>query len=144
MSSEKPAKGYPEYYRDFLYKRNVYPKMYFKLGSIEELSKDIFAKCVSLSSRRPLAESIARSMASFFYGEYPMEDLSVSSTPPMTSKMTETKKKEAKAKKTLMIDKQSCVYKKEGLCANKRCISYGYECERPSSCIKQKPKTIGE
>lgn len=142
VSSEKPSIGYPEYYQDFLYKRNIFPKMYFKLGSLEELPKDIFAKCVSLSSRRPLAETVARSMASFFYGEYPFEDVSLSLPPVKTEKQREHKKTEKPLKKNKIIDKHSCVYEDGGICTNRRSVSYGYECERPSSCIRQKPRII--
>ena len=116
--------------------------MYFKLGSLEDLPKDIFAKCVSLSSRRPLAESIVRSMASFFYGEYPFEDVSLSLPPVKTEKQREHKKKEKPLIKNITIDKHSCIYEDGGICINRRSVSYGYECERPSSCISQKPINI--
>ena len=144
VSSEKPLEGYPDYYNDFLYRRNIYPKMYFKLGSLEELSKDTFAKCVSLSSGRPLNESIARSMASFFYGEYPLENTSVPSLPVKSGKKREIRQKEHSMRDNSKVDKYSCVYEDEGLCTNRRCINYGYECERPSSCMKQKPRLIEE
>ena len=144
VSDEKPVEGYPAYYQKFMFDRNIYPKMYFKLGSLEEFPKEIFARCISLSSKRPLAETVARSMASFFYGEYPTEELSSSLTVSIPEKKIEPKKAAQRQKKNTIVDKYSCVYQEDGLCTYKRCINYGYECERPSSCIKQKPRVIEE
>lgn len=142
VSTKRPPDGYPLYYQRFLFDRKLYPKMYFKLGSIEEFPKDIFSKCVSLSSKRPLIDSLTRSMASCFYGEYPLDDI-VRPLPENTpKKKKEEKKAEAKPKKNLPVDKNSCVYQENGRCTCKRCISYGYECERPNSCAKQKPRVI--
>ena len=92
ISHEKPVEGYPAYYQKFMYDRNIYPKMYFKLGSLEEFPHKIFAKCVSLSSKRPLVESVTKSMASCFYGEYPLEDYSTSLSDSILKKKNTTKK----------------------------------------------------
>ena len=41
--------------------------------------------------------------------------------------------------KKVVLDKSSCMYKKNGKCANRSCINYEYECLRPRYCIKQRP-----
>ena len=142
ISTSKPNEGYPAYYQKFLYDRNINPKMYFKLGSLERVPKDVFSKCISLSSKRPIADTVSRSMASFFYGEYPLEDV-VKPVVPSTPKK-KMPKKIPKPKKNAAIDTRSCIYMDNRVCTNKRCISFGYECERPSFCAKQKPRVIEE
>ena len=136
IATSKPEAGYPSYYEQFLYARNIIPKMYFKLGSIELLPAGELTKCVTMSSGRTLAETVSRSMASFFYGECPEDDVIIQPKPAVEKQRTP----KPKAKKKLTVyDKNSCVYRKDGMCTNKRCINYEYDCDRPSTCIKQKP-----
>ena len=140
LTGEQPSEGYPQYYESFMYNRGVYPKMYFKLGSIEPLDKDIFAKCIAFKSRKPLFDTVSRSMASFFYGEYPSE------TTPLPERIEKPRKPRTTAEKRkkapVAVDNNSCIYKIDGRCTNRRCISYEYECDRPRSCAKQKPREI--
>ena len=140
VSTEKPSEGYPLYYNAFMYDRNIFPKMYFKLGSLEEIPKEIFAKCISLSSGRPLTETVSRSMASFFYGDYPVADNLVLLEYVPVKK--EKKERKTRRKQSVIVDKNSCVYQVDGFCTNRRCINYKYECERPSSCMKQAPREV--
>lgn len=140
VSFEKPSEGCPPYYNAFMYDRNIFPKMYFKLGSLEEIPKEIFSKCISLSSGRLLTETVSRSMASFFYGEYPITDNPILVEPAPMNK--EIKEKRTRKKQKVAVDKNSCIYTVNGVCTNKQCINYKYECERPSSCMKQKPKEV--
>lgn len=139
LSENRPSEGYPHYYESFMYNRAIFPKMYFKLGSIEKLDKDVFAKCIAFKSRKPLYDTVSRSMASFFYGEYPSEETTIQITrPEKKEKKAPTKKDNSKK----AVDVNSCVFQIDGICQNRRCISYQYECDRPRSCAKQKPREL--
>lgn len=135
ISEAKPESGYPTYYDSFLFSRSIYPQMYFKLGSIMQISSKELSACTILSSGKPMLETVSRSMASFFYVEYP-EDRREGDL------LGVKKPKIAAREKTIAVDKYSCVYRKAGLCTNRRCVNYQYDCERPSSCIKQKPASV--
>lgn len=132
-SLKKPKEGYPDYYNDLLFGNLIFPSIYFKLGSIQPLPIMELSDCVSFNTDHNLLGAISRSMASFFYGVYP--DSSFSTNAPR--KIQETKKEQPEVKIS-HFDKNSCVYKENGICKKRGFVSYGYECERPSSCIKQK------
>ena len=55
-------------------------------------------------------------------------------------KTAENAKKSTKVK--IIYDKNSCKFNKDGICKSKSSVNYGYECERPSTCIGQKPLPI--
>ena len=136
IKSEKPEKDYPKYYETYLYGRGIYPKIYFCFDRIEEIEKSDLANCVILSSRNNMFDTVKRSMASFFYVEY---------ADPICEESTIKKKKnvrqvEKTKEKKRIIEKNDCYYRDNGICTNKRCISFQYECIRPSSCTKQKLK----
>lgn len=140
VSTQKPEEGYPTYYDSFLFGRNINPKLYFKFGSIEPMKGSDLAKCVIMSSGKPLVETLSRSMASFFYAEYPEKRRVIEHT---ANNSKENSKKKGKEKNGV-VDKHSCIYRKDGTCTNRKCISFQYECTRPSACIKQKPALVGE
>lgn len=141
ITSSKPKNGYPKYYDKYLINRGMEPSVYFKLTSIAEFAPDDFNRCVSLKSGRKLNETVHRSMASFFYGIYtdegftPIED--VIQTHKYKSLTNNTGV--GKRSKGLKMDLNSCKYRENGLCTCKSSINYTYECDRPSSCLKQKP-----
>lgn len=130
---DKPNEGYPDYYDSFLFGRAIIPSMYFKLLSIKELEIEELAKCVICKSGRNVLETLTRSMNSFFYAELPDENY----TKPEPKEKRERKPKKVVKKEVASND---CIYRIDGICENKRCISYEYECSRPSMCAKQKTK----
>lgn len=134
IKNEKPEDNYPSYYDTYLYGRGIYPKIYFCLKNINKIEKQDLSKCVVLSSRNNMFDTVKRSMASFFYVEY--ADLSKESKDDV--RLLQKKKKVRKTTKKIQIDKNDCIYRIEGKCTNKRCISFQYECTRPSNCAKQK------
>lgn len=132
IKKEKPEIGYPEYYEKYLFGRGIIPKIYFRLDTIKRIEKTDLTNCVVLSSRNSMLEAVSHSMASFFYVEYAApEERTVENKKTRQRKMIEEKR-------IREININDCLYRKEGICTNKRCISYEYECTRPSSCIKQK------
>ena len=142
VSTDRPKEGYPDYYQSFFYNRGIIPSMFFKLGSIVPLSKDLFSCCISLNSRKPLLDTVSRSMASFFYGEYPLDGTHIVPYEAPPKKKSSSPKVLKAGKINEQFEPRSCIYKIQGQCTNNRCISYGFECERPQDCIKQKPKKI--
>jgi hypothetical protein len=127
IKKDKPASGIPEYYQEYLYDQLIIPKIYFKLTCIEKLDAVELSKYRVCSSQTPVMETLNRSMSSFFFVE--KGELAVEYKP----------EKKAKSKKETKVNApNSCKYKKDGKCNNKACISYLYECERPSMCMKQK------
>ena len=138
VSEDRPETGYPTYYDSFLFGRGIHPQMFFKLGSIMPMSSEELAECTILSSGKPMVETVSRSMASFFYAEYPEDRREID---PLETKAVK-KPKKAVRKKAAVVDKNSCVYRKDGLCTNRRCVNYQYDCDRPSSCVKQKPASV--
>jgi len=140
VSCIQPIKGYPSYYDSQFFQNGNYPKLYFKLTSIREISIDELKNCVIQSSRNSLIDTISHSMSSFFYGEYSVMDARLSSLD------VPKKESQSKAKRVLKGTGQngltimnSCEYKINNTCTNKKCINYKYECDRPSSCASQRP-----
>lgn len=130
---DKPDKGYPAYYDSFLYARNIMPSMYFRLSSLSELKIEELSKCVISKSGRNVIETLTRSMNSFFYAELPDKNYKK----PEVKEKKERKPKKVEKKEVASND---CIYRIDGICENKRCISYEYECISPSRCAKQKTK----
>lgn len=127
ISYEKPDDGYPEYYKAELFDELIFPKSYFKLLDIQDLSSEDLIKLMIVSSGSPAVETLNRSMSSFFFAEYgkprPTEN-------KQNKKVVKSKKKE--------LDINDCVYKKNGICKRKGFVSYEFECSRPSTCMGQK------
>lgn len=126
IAEHKPSEGCPEYYE----KEGVYPSVYFKLASIEPIEISELDKYSIISTGRKLPDAIWHSMTSYFFAEWPDEE----------KKKPEEKKREARAKKEkeTQLPTNDCIYRKNGKCTCRSCISYQYECERPSMCLKQK------
>lgn len=130
-SYDKPTDGTPEYYNNYLYDKLIIPKIYFKFIAIEELNIIELTKMVVVSSRNNLVDTLNRSMSSFFFAEYGTSVNKTEKEKSVTVIEKTLRKKEVK-------DPNGCKYKKDGKCSNKSCISYLYEFERPSMCLKQK------
>lgn len=128
-TKDKPKKGMPEYYETELFRNMIYPDMYFKITSIEEMNINELSKYHVCSSGKSLSESMPRCMSSFILAEYP---------DPTKKRVRVIEKGVKRDKGRVLLDKNDCNYRKNGFCANKSCISYKYECERPSNCVKQK------
>ena len=128
-STEKPKEGYPAYYETELYEQGRYPKSYYKLTSITEVPISDLSQYVVVSSRNPLMNTLNKSMSSYFYAEYPDKDAPRTET--TSSKPTSKKPRE-------LLPVNECRYQKNGRCTLKGFVNYQYECERPSSCMRQK------
>ncbi len=139
ITNAKPKIGCPEYYNKYLFGRGTIPKIYFKLNSITKIEKSVLANCVILSSRNSMLDTVSRSMASFFYVEYADPKTSAEIQSVKEKKIAQRSKKNEEKKK-LTIGTNDCLYRISKICTNKHCISYEYECTRPSCCEKQKLK----
>lgn len=126
---EKPKEGYPDYYETELFEQGRYPKSYYKLTSITEVSIGELSKYIVVSSRNELMNTLNKSMSSYFYAEYPDKD--VVRNDPSQRKLSAVNKKE-------LLPSNECRYQKEGRCTLKGFVNYQYECERPSTCLRQK------
>jgi len=131
VTYERPSTGYPEYYDSFLFKKEDFtPHVFLRLISIEPISLDALEQYVVVSSGKPILYDLKKTISSFII----IQDKD-NWAPPV-------KKERAKKEKTLAQtnprDPNSCIYQKNNMCTNRRCVSYSYECDRPSSCIKQK------
>lgn len=134
ISDKKPDKGYPDYYQEYLYDQLIFPKVYFKLTSIEEIELKELDKCIVCSSLSHLMDTLNRSMSSFIFAMVPDPNAKAINV----KEQTKGEKTKPTRKKKDLLDKNDCVYRKDGKCSNRSCISYQYECEHPSVCIKQK------
>lgn len=127
-SEKKPDNGFPEYYKQHLFEASIKPSSYYKLGSIERLSATELGKCIVVSSRNQLTDTLHRSMASFFYAEFPGDK----------EKIVQSKPEIKKVEEKILLGENDCKYRKSGKCTLKSCINYLYDCDRPSMCLKQK------
>ncbi len=130
VTTEKPKVGYPEYYERELFNRGRYPKSYYKITSITEVPIGELAKYIVVSSQNALMNTLNKSMSSYFYAEYPDKD--APRKEPSDSKALTFKN----PKELLPINE--CRYQKAGKCTLKGFVNYQYECERPSTCMRQK------
>ena len=142
ISFDKPSGGYPVYYESYFFNRNITPSIYFRLLSIEEMDYSVFAKCVSLGSGNKLLDTVSRSMASFFYGILPDSTYVKPVKKEKRIENTDEKKIRSKVNTKGKIVENSCKYSKDGICTCKSSVNYEYACERPSTCIKQKPNYV--
>lgn len=131
ISYKRPVEGYPSYYKEKLFAKQVFPRCYLKLGSMSAISVDDLSKLYVVSSGNKVLDTLNKSMSSFLFASY--GELS-----------KEEADRIAKKKKMISNDKRpalpinDCLYRQEGICTLKSCISYQYECERPSTCMKQR------
>ena len=127
-SLKKPLEGYPLYY-DTEFGRFGFsdPSIYFRLYGIKEIDLKKYKYVVS-SSKNALQDTLNKSMNSFFVAEKgdPAKDKNL-------------RGKEVN-KEILSTETNDCVYKKEKKCTLKSFVNYGYICERPQSCVRQKKK----
>ncbi len=126
---EKPDVGYPSYYKTELFDKLSYPTIYFKLVSIEPLNIDELEKFTVISSGNNVINTLLHSMSSFLFISYGKTDVIKEET---------NEKKKITAPKKEKLAENDCVYKKDGKCSLKSFVNYQYECERPSTCMKQK------
>lgn len=126
IAEKKPSEGCPKYYET----EGVFPNVYFKLASIEPVEIPALDKYSIISTGRKLPDAIWHSMTSYFFAEWPDRE----------KKIPGEKRREVQAKKEKieLLPTTDCVYRKNGKCTCRSCISYQYECERPSMCLKQK------
>lgn len=127
----KPPAGYPDYYEQDLFANYMYPKCYMKLTSIDEINIDDVAGFYVVSSGNSALDTLNNSMSSFLF----ITRGQLSESEKRTIK--ESKRKESNVKRP-MLPSNDCIYRKNGICTLKTCISYEFECERPSMCLKQK------
>ena len=129
ITDKKPTEGCPDYYE----KEGIYPSVYFKLSSIEPVESKELEQYRIISTGRLLPDAIWHSMTSYFFAEWPDTNAS-KDIKEIDFKMKTSSKEE----KRPLLDKNDCIYRKNGKCTCRNCISYQYECERPSMCLKQK------
>ena len=129
VSYEQPKDHYPDYYDEYILGTALLPKVYFKLGSIHQIDKAEMSPYIVSSSRGRLLDTLHRSMTSFFLSEYPDKD---GKTPEKKLKRKYTVKDRQE------LGANDCVYRLKGKCTCRGFVNYQYECERPSTCVKQK------
>lgn len=132
---DTPECGFPEYYKKQLFEKNNYPCMYFKLTSIEEIKPEDLKNCVNQKSRNNIMDTVSRSMASFFYGEYPEKKEEKPLVKPSAKRKTPSIDKQNQGIKA----RNTCIFRIDGFCTDKKCINHDYECDRPSFCARRKP-----
>lgn len=128
VTYDKPDEGYPDYYKNELFDKFTFPTIYFKLASMESLNVNELEKFTVISSGNSAINTLLHSMSSFLFISYGKTD--VTKADPIEKKKTMTRKKEK-------LPENDCVYKKDGKCSLKSFVNYQYECERPSTCMKQ-------
>lgn len=128
---DKPDDGYPSYYQNAFFDRYEFPGCYFKLGSITEIDIERLSEFYVVSSGNDALTTLNSARTSFLFVSY--------------GKLSDEEVEKIRIKKANMqkdnrpvLSVNDCYYKKEGICTLKSCISYQYECERPSSCAKQR------
>ncbi len=128
---DKPEEGYPAYYQYALFDQYEFPRCYFKIGSITEIPQESLSEFYVVSSGNDALTTLNNARTSFLFVSY--------------GKLSENELDKIRRKQLLMqkesrpvLSTNDCYYRKEGVCTLKSCISYQYECERPSSCAKQR------
>ena len=127
-SLKKPLKGYPLYY-DTEFDRFGFsgPSIYFRLSGIKEIDLKRYKFVVS-SSKNALQDTLNKSMNSFFIAE---------KGDPAKDKDLRGQKNNKKIHPAEIND---CVFKKDKKCTLKSFVNFGYICERPQMCVRQKTK----
>lgn len=127
VSYNTPTDGYPEYYQKELFEKLIYPSIYFKLITIEKIEISDLDELTVVSSGNSALNTLMHSMSSFLfvsYGRAAREEIKP--------------KKSVKPAKREPLSDNDCIYRKDGHCGLKGFVSYQFECERPSSCMRQK------
>lgn len=125
----RPDKNYPEYYESDIFGIENEPQIYFELLSIEKIDLSFLDDYIVSSSEKEVLYDLKKTISSYMFIQH--KDALRKPKPV---------KKKREEKKPVVIYKNSCVYQKDGMCSNRRCINYQYECLRPQMCIKQKPR----
>lgn len=126
---DTPDYGIPDYYIHELFpKDELKPTVYFKLESMRVIELDVLEEYVVKSGGKPILHDLNKSISSF----YILIDKSLWVAPMK-------KQRVAKAPKRTYAVPNSCIYRVDGICTNRRFVSYQFECERPSNCLRQKP-----
>ena len=123
----RPNDKYPDYYNKDIFGKDNEPTVFFKLLSIERMELECLEDYVVSSSGKKVLEDLKKTISSYMFIQH--KDLPLPPKP---------KPREKKIKQVPVFDKFSCVYKKDGICSNSRCVNYKYQCERPQYCTRQK------
>lgn len=126
--TERPQTGYPNYYLTDIFGKENEPHIYFKLNSIKKIDVNFLADYIVTSSEKEALYDLKKTISSYMFLQH-------KDAPRKPKRQKQEKKKEK-----IVLDKHSCTYRKAGMCDNKRCINYQYECLHPEICIKQKIK----
>lgn len=127
ITKDKPVGGYPGYYNEYLYDKQLYPKIYFKLKTIEPMDINELSQYRIASSGNTLLFTLNSSMSSFFLAEHGKGTIGT------TKKNSVPSVKDKKQP----VSNRECKYQEDGYCNNKRCINYQYECIHPDVCLKR-------
>ena len=127
VSYEKPREGCPDYYLSRLYGTDMEPVIYFKLTMLQEENVGRLDDYLVPFSGKEAMYTLNKSLSSYIVIRH--KD---ATQEPKKEKVKRVRKEKA------IVDKSTCMYRKDGLCDNKRCINYQYECMHPNLCTKQK------
>lgn len=127
VTYDKPEEGYPDYYNTELFEKCSYPTIYFKLTTLEQIDVNELEKFTVISSGNSAINTLMHSMSSFLFISYGKAEIT----------KLELKEKPKKTKKE-KLPENDCVYKKDGKCSLKSFVNYQYECNRPSTCMRQR------
>lgn len=134
VSDKRPTNNYPGYYdRDIFMKLEKTSSLFFRLSDIEQVELSVLDNYVVESSGKPAQHDLKKTISSYFLLQNKDEWI-------QPEKKSRPVKQTVQTPKQVSINTNYCVYQKDGVCGNKRCINYLYECERPSMCAKQKKK----
>ncbi len=130
LTRKRPTDQYPKYYHSDVFGENE-PETYFLLKSIKEIDLSFLEDYVISVSGKEVLYDLKKTISSYMLIQHKDE--------PRKEKQHRTyRKRVCYTEKNANDDKTSCVYKKDGKCGNKRCISYLYECYHPDVCLKRK------
>jgi len=124
---ERPANDYPDYYKRDIFGSEEEPTVYFELCSIEEIDLSCLDNYLICSSGKEVLYDLKKTISSYMF----IQDRNIPLPPKPAPRSTKPKK--------VVLDQSSCVYKKDGVCTNRSCVNYSYECLRPRYCLKQRP-----
>ncbi len=127
--THRPRSRFPEYYETDIFGKENEPRVYFELLSIKKIDLSFLEDYIVSSSEKEVLYDLKKTISSYMFIQH--------KDAPRKPKVTRQKKAE---KKVEIVNKNGCVYRKESVCTNRRCINYQYECLRPQMCLKQKIK----
>lgn len=126
----RPDENYPVYYERDIFGKDIEPSVYFLLSQIEEIDLSFLDDYIVCSSEKEVMYTLKKTISSYMV----IQHISAPRKPKPAPRVKKEKPKEPSKK----VDFNGCVYRMDGMCTNKRCINYKYECTRPSNCLKQK------